>query len=77
MRSDVPVYDRVWRVSTRLPDRHGQACRLLACGALNTALVEFPDGFRVYTSRYYVRRASLLVGTGSSAARRRGRRGRG
>jgi hypothetical protein len=45
-----------WRVRTRLPDRYGQPCRVLARGALNTILVEFADGFRVTTSRFYVRR---------------------
>ena len=45
-----------WRVHTRLPDRFGQACRLLARGAMNTILVEFEDGYRVSTSRNYVKR---------------------
>lgn len=44
----------VWR--KWLPERHGQACRILATGRMNAALVEFHDGFRVITSRYAVRR---------------------
>lgn len=45
-----------WRVRARLPDRFGQPCKVLARGSMNTALVEFEDGFRVTTSRNYVRR---------------------
>lgn len=44
-----------WRVRTRLPDRFGQPCRVLARGALNTCVVEFADGYQVSTSRNYVR----------------------
>ena len=36
-----------WRVRTRLPERHGQPCRVLARGRLNTIMVEFADGLRV------------------------------
>lgn len=36
-------------------DRKGQPCRVLARGALGSILVEFPDGFRVVTSRHAVR----------------------
>ena len=46
----------VWRVKTRLPERFGQQCRVLAVGRLNAVLIEFEDGLRVVTSRYYVRR---------------------
>lgn len=46
-------YWRKW-----LPERHGQPCRVLATGRLNSALVEFADGFRVITSRYAVRKAT-------------------
>lgn len=45
-----------WRVRTRLPERYGQACRVLARGKLNSALVEFPDGYQTITSRNYLRR---------------------
>lgn len=44
------------RVKTRLPERFGQQCRVLAVGRLNAVLIEFEDGLRVVTSRYYVRR---------------------
>jgi hypothetical protein len=47
-----------WRVRTRLPDRFGQRCRVLVRGRMNSVLVEFEDGYRVVTSRYYVRRCA-------------------
>ena len=50
------TYDHYWRVKTRLPERKGQRCRVLAGGALNSVLVEFRDGERYVTSRWYVRR---------------------
>jgi hypothetical protein len=50
------TFDRVWRVRSRLPARFGQRCRVIVRGALNSALVEFEDGFRVVTSRNYVRK---------------------
>jgi hypothetical protein len=46
-----------WYWRSRLPERHGQPCRVLARGALNSILVEFADGWRVVTSRFAVRRA--------------------
>lgn len=46
----------VWWWRARLPDRKDQPCRVLARGAMNSVLVEFPDGFRVVTSRWAVRR---------------------
>jgi hypothetical protein len=45
-----------WRVRTRLPERFGQACRVLVTGRKNSVLVQFEDGYKVVTSRYYVRR---------------------
>ena len=47
----------VWRVRTRLPERFGTRCAVLARGAMNTAHVRFEDGFEVYTSRNYMRKA--------------------
>lgn len=64
------AYDHVWRVRTRpvermvpgllgpeweAPSRFGQRCRVVTRGAKNTILVEFADGARFYTCRYYVR----------------------
>jgi hypothetical protein len=48
----------VWRVRSRLPERYRQRCRILKRSRrMNSALVEFSDGYRVVTSRNYVRRA--------------------
>ena len=52
-REEWPYY---WFWRTRLPDRKGQPCRVLVRGKMNSALVEFPDGYRVVTSRFAVRR---------------------
>jgi hypothetical protein len=53
----VSEYLYIWRVKARLPERFGKRCRVLARGKMNSALVEFEDGFRVVTSRNYLRRA--------------------
>lgn len=45
-----------WRVRKWLPNRHGQRCRIVSTGKLNSALVEFEDGYRVVTNRRFVRR---------------------
>lgn len=45
-----------WRVRTRLPERFGQPCRILARGKMNNQLVEFEDGYKVVTSRNFTRR---------------------
>lgn len=45
-----------WRWRAKLPDRHGQGCRVLARGKMNSILVEFADGHRVVTSRHAIRR---------------------
>lgn len=47
----------VWRIRTRLPERKGERCRMIARGKLNSCLVEFPDGTRVVTSRWSLRKA--------------------
>jgi hypothetical protein len=54
---DEPVkYDHVWYWKSRLPERKGQRCRVLArARTMNSILVEFEDGFTVITSRYAVR----------------------
>ena len=45
-----------WRVSTRLSERKGQVYKVLARGKMNNCLVEFEDGYKVITSRNYIRR---------------------
>jgi len=49
-----------WRVRTRLPDRIYQPCKVLVRGRMNSCLVEFADGYRVVTSRNYIRRMDRL-----------------
>ncbi len=49
------AYTSVWWWRSRLGDRKGQRCRVIARGRLNSIVVEFEDGFRVVTSRYAVR----------------------
>ena len=38
--------------------RHGQPCRVVARGRMNSIQIEFARGLNVITSRYAVRRAS-------------------
>jgi hypothetical protein len=45
-----------WRVRTRLAERFGHCCRVLVRGRMNSILVEFEDGYRVVTSRNFVRK---------------------
>jgi hypothetical protein len=47
-------------------DRKGQLCRVLARGNMNSCLVEFPDGYRMVTSRNAIGKAVGLV-SGSTA----------
>lgn len=59
----MPVdYPYIWRVRTRLPDRKGQRCRVLKRGKMNSCLVEFEDGYRVITSRNYLRKQPPACG---------------
>lgn len=67
-------YPHVWTWSWRTPtypgvtarvpwfadgvDRAGQRCRVVVRGSMNTALIEFADGWRVVTSRGGIRRAA-------------------
>jgi hypothetical protein len=51
------AFPYVWRVRTRHPERFGQRCRVLVRSAMNSALVEFKDGFQTVTSRNYLRKA--------------------
>ncbi len=50
------VADFVWYWRSRLPERKGQRCRVLARGRMNTIAVQFEDGYAVTTSRFAVRR---------------------
>jgi hypothetical protein len=44
-----------WRLRAKLPERHGEACRVFVRGRMNSLGVEFADGYRVVTSRWSVR----------------------
>jgi len=44
-----------WFWKSRLPERKGQPCKVLARGEMNSILVEFEDGYKVVTSRFAVR----------------------
>ena len=45
-----------WRIRKWLPERFEQKCTILKTGRMNSVLVEFADGLKVITNRYYVRR---------------------
>lgn len=53
------TYPLYWRVHKWLPNRFGQACRIVRCGKMNSALVEFDDGFRVLTVRWFARKRKV------------------
>jgi hypothetical protein len=55
-------YPYVWFWRSRLPERKGQPCRVIARGKRNSILVEFQDGYKVITSRYAVRKIKVPRG---------------
>jgi|GEM_PF-2960421 len=57
----------IWRVKTRLPERYMTTCKVLARGKLNSCLVEFEDGYRVVTSRNYLKIYYLISHPGFAA----------
>lgn len=61
------MYPYYWRVRSRLPERFGQKCKVLVRGKMNSCLVEFEDGYKVVTSRNYVRRAACANATDSAS----------
>lgn len=48
----------IWFWRARLAERKGQRCRVLVRGKMNSALVEFEDGYKVVTSRNAIRKAA-------------------
>jgi hypothetical protein len=53
----VKVFDHVWWWRVNLPERKGQACRVIARGRMNSIWIEFEsDGVNHIVSRYAVRR---------------------
>ena len=51
-----------WRVKKWLPERFGQPCRIIATGSLNSVMVEFADGTRHVTCRYFIRKINCKGG---------------
>lgn len=52
------MFDLVWRVRSYLPGRYGQRCRIVVHGRrMNSVLVEFDDGTRVVTMKWFARPA--------------------
>lgn len=50
-------YVYFWRAKgLRTLDRKGQRCRVLVRGKMNSALIEFEDGYRAVVSRNAIRR---------------------
>jgi len=58
-----PRYDHLWRSRTHLLDRKGQHLRVITVGTLNSALVEFSDGWICVTSQFGYRRNSSVCMT--------------
>ena len=56
--STIPEFQYIYVWGPRLMGfaRKGQACRVLVRGSMNSALVEFEDGFRAVISRSALRR---------------------
>ncbi len=53
-------YPYYWRIKARLPERKVRRRRMLARGAMNSCLLEFEDdGYKVITSRNYIRKGRL------------------
>ena len=47
----------IWRIRKWLPERYGQKCKVVVPWSKNgNILVEFEDGEKVVTSRWYVRK---------------------
>ena len=54
--SDYP-YLFMWGNNSLRATLKGRRCRVVARGTMNSVLLQFPDGFRVVTSRNAVRKA--------------------
>lgn len=51
-----PAMTHRWYWKKYLTERHGQLCRVVVTGRMNSALIEFSDGYKVVSSRYAVRK---------------------
>jgi len=45
-----------WRIRKWHPERFGDHCVIVARGRMNSILIQFADGYKVVTSRYFVRK---------------------
>jgi hypothetical protein len=58
----VALYLYRWKSKyPRTLDRKGQLCRVLARGRMNSALIEFQDGFRAIVSRNALKASNTKV----------------
>jgi hypothetical protein len=55
---EVPAMSYPYLYRWNRQGRKGQRCRVIARGKMNSALVEFADGYRMVTSRNALRKAS-------------------
>lgn len=53
-----------WRIRKWLPERRGQACRIVRSGARGQLLIEFDDGWLVLTRITMIRRRKALDSSG-------------
>jgi len=53
-------YPYYWRIHKWLPERYGQYCRELSRGSMNSCLLEFEDGYKVITNRWYRRKRKAV-----------------
>jgi hypothetical protein len=51
-------FDRVYRWRRYCPELYGKRCRIVARGAMNSALVEFENGVRRVVSRWAIRKVN-------------------
>jgi len=48
----------VWRIRKWHPERFGQLCRVLARGSMNSVLIQFEDGYKLRTQKWFIRERS-------------------
>jgi hypothetical protein len=62
------TFTHYWRWHTRLPERFGQPCGVLAAGgSMNSLLIQFADGRKYCVSRWAVRQMKRLPTWGALA----------
>lgn len=63
----VDCFPYEWKWKTRMGERYGQPCAMVAKGRMNSVLLEFPDGYRVVTSLNGIRRRKAQDGANVDA----------